>query len=194
VSGWIELATTTVIAVVGLYLANGYRRQSRVRLAEARRSAYAQLWEKTMLAAPTRLEGAEGALRLEERTRLHQDLTNWYYRNGNGMLLDNRTRRIYLDAKHNLTCLSSNTRPDGVLQLLPVRLSEEAKRGCLSMRQLSLLRTQMKVDLAIFGDPYVRHLADHERLFLKNCGVSLYRKPWRKAARGEASQDECKGA
>jgi hypothetical protein len=188
-----ELIATIALGLIGLYLAHGYRRQARLRLAEVRRSAYALLWEETGLAAPTRLEGAgaEGTLSASERQRLYQRLTNWYYRDGNGMLLEQASREIYLTAKHNLTCDSRDLRPDGLLELLPTCLSDDQKRGCLSIRQLSLLRTQMKADLAIFGHPYVRRLADHERLFLKRCGVNLRHRPWRKAARGEEQPDRC---
>jgi hypothetical protein len=116
-----QLAGTLIVGLVGLYLVHSHRRQTRVRLAEARRSAYSQLWEATGLAAPTRLDGhgTAGLLTPDERRRLYQRLTSWYYREGNGMLLESTTRQLYLNAKYNLTCETAQLRPSGLMDLLP---------------------------------------------------------------------------
>lgn len=98
---WLDIAVTFALGLVGLYLAHSYRRQLKVQMADARRSAYSELWEMTGLAAPTRLDdvGPKGALTMQERRILYQRLTSWYYRNGNGMLLETTTRTLYLNAK-----------------------------------------------------------------------------------------------
>ena len=57
----------------------------------------------------------------------------------------------------------------------------ETLRGILSIRQLSLLRTQLKADLAILGDVYTGKLSKHEREFLIGCNFSLDWPPWRSA-------------
>jgi len=192
---WAEFAVGAVVAIIGLYFANNYRRQARVQLAEARRAAYAKLWEITGLAAPTRLdnEGWNGALSEDERTKLYECMTDWYYRNGNGMLLDTATRRVYLEAKHNLICDDEELHPPELVSALPCELTANQRRGCISIRQLSLLRSQMKTDLAIYGEPYVRRLTQHERAFLTYCGISLGQKPWRTAAAGQPDSERCGG-
>ena len=226
---WVNIIVTVILGGIGFYFVHNYSRQMRTQLAEARRTAYAELWEITGLAAPTRLAdgGWRGTLSRQERERLYRDLTTWYYRNGNGMLLDKTTRKLYLDAKHNLTCWPGDIRPQdalapcvtkgvrnlselspsshpltrphayprrvregcdlpgqpgepvfGLLDLFPPDMTEDEKRGCLSIRQLSLLRTQMKTDLAIYGVPWVEGLHLQDRAFLCSNGVRLQRSPW----------------
>jgi hypothetical protein len=183
----IALATAALTAV-GAWLAHSYRRRMRFELAEARRVAYSELWEITGLAAPIRLElrGIAGCLTTSERQDLYQAMTDWYYRNGNGMLLESTTRTVYLDAKHNLVCTSDRLKPQEAWNHIKTELpaDEACIRGVLSIRQLSLLRTQLKSDLAIFGQTFKNQLASHERLFLENCGVDLSAKPWSSASSG----------
>jgi hypothetical protein len=169
-------------------------------------AAPTRLDERTGLAAPTRLDERTGltkakptdALHLSltesERRALFKTLTTWYYTDGNGMLLSKLTRNVYLSTKHNLICDDAYLEPDRLHAWL-VKTKQIPKpgkdncltwqeRGCLSIRQLSLLRTQMKTDLAIYGLPYTGHLAKHEKKFLRGCGVKLWRKPWRAAIGG----------
>lgn len=191
-----NVAASAVVGIAGLYFAYSWRRRSQVELAEARRAAYAELWQITGLAAPTRLQnGACGTLTKDERDRLYEQLTSWYYRSGQGMLLTNHTRQVYLDAKYNLTCADDQLKPNGtaLLATLPAEFTPDQKRGCLSIRQLSLLRTQMKSDLAVYGQPFARTLRQHERDFLRAAKVPLWRKPWRRAMRGPAADDPCQG-
>jgi hypothetical protein len=176
---------TVALTVVGAWLTHNYSRRMRFELAEARRTAYAGLWEITGRAAPTRLDtaGLEGALTKAQRQSLYQALTDWYYNEGAGMLLENTTRNVYLKAKNNLVCAIKQFDPEDALTLLQEDLSvedEEVARGVLSIRQLSLLRTQLKSDLAIYGQTYTKELARHERRFLEACGVDLGAEPWRR--------------
>jgi hypothetical protein len=179
----IALATAS-LAAVGAWLTHGYRRRMRFELAEARRTAYAALWEITGLAAPTRLAtaGLEGALSRDERRSLYRALTDWYYKDGGGMLLENTTRNVYLKAKNNLVCAIDRFEPQEAWTLLKEDLpvDDAAARGVLSIRQLSLLRTQLKSDLAIYGQTYTRQLARHERRFLEECEVDLSAEPWKR--------------
>jgi hypothetical protein len=192
----LTLIATSLIGIAGLYLAHSWRRRSQVELAEARRSAYAALWQITATAAPTRLrpDGA-GTLTTKERKLLFERMTIWYYTDGQGMFLASETREVYLAAKHNLTCPDEKLKPNGVglLARFPAHLTTEQKRGCLSIRQLSLLRTQMKSDLAVYGKPYQGTLRVHEREFLEACDISMRRRPWRTATRGEPSPEPCEG-
>ncbi|MGR6320663.1 hypothetical protein Q2K19_22495 [Micromonospora soli] len=134
-----------------------------------------------------------GLLTLGERQALDRRLMDWYYRDGNGMLLESATHQIFLTAKHNLTCRTSQLRPTGLMELLPETMSGDQKRGCLAIRQLSLLRTQMKVDMAIYGRPYVADLTDHEVAFLRQCRIGLRRRPWRSAIRAVPDREPLGG-
>lgn len=202
-------AAGVALAVVTAILANSYRRRMRLELAEARLEAYGRLYEITGLAAPIRLDlrGDKGSLTPSEREELYRELTTWYYRDGNGMLLEGDTRDVYLTAKHNLLCYDDRFRPatawSSIQEDMPPGQGTEdleTLRGVISIRQLSLLRTQLKRDLAIFGSPYKDTLAKHEQEFLVECGVDLDKPPWKGATRrtarlentqreGEASQE-----
>jgi hypothetical protein len=108
-------------------------------------------------------------------------LTDWYYSNGDGMLLDRTSRSVYLQAKDNLIRSVAGVVPTVAarrIAALDPQQHDEA-HGRLAQRQLSLLRTQLKTDLAIFGTPYGPSLDDEDRKFLKCCGVDLNRKPWK---------------
>lgn len=180
-------AAGAALAVITAILANSYRRRMRLELAEARLQAYGRLHEITGLAAPTRLdlEGTKGALTRAEREALYSELTTWYYRDGNGLLLEGDTREIYLAAKRNLLCTDEQITPASAWSSIQADFSQSAAgedsdvmRGIMSIRQLSLLRTQLKGDLAIFGIPFSGTLASHEREFLVGCGVDPKEPPW----------------
>ena len=177
---WLISFLTLVLTGVGLYLAHNYRRRAKIEVADERRVAYAELWALTQVAAPTLLDmnGPEHVFPEAKRRQLYEAMTDWYYRDGNGMLLEATTRRIYLKAKHNLICPEEKLDPKGLLADLPQEVADDDQRGCLSIRQLSLLRSQMKVDLAIFGLPWVGSLAKHERKFLTECGICLDPNLW----------------
>lgn len=198
---WATVVITLLLGLIAAYLGHNYRRQVRLTLADHRLEAYSKLWELTGLAAPTRLDERTGLVAVDqplsgslsdgERTRLYSEMTTWYYRDGNGMLLGSQTRDLYLKAKHNLVCADGELEPERFRALLlkhelmgnGTNLSE-AERGCYSIRQLSLLRSQMKADLAIYGVPFFGALQDHEKAFLQGCGVNLLRRPWRRAIGG----------
>lgn len=194
-AAWADVILTAILTVAGLWLARSYGRQIRVSLANRRLDAYAALWERTGLAAPVRLDQKIADLEdrpwslflsIPDRRRLYAELTAWYYSDGNGMLLSKQSRSIYLAAKNNLIC------PDRELDPKELRghfecgrgsnwaLTRE-ERGCLSIRQLSLLRAQMKADLAIHGVPFISSLQMHELAFLIGLDVNVLKRPWRYA-------------
>lgn len=198
---WVSVVAPILLTIVGAYFTHSYGRQQRLRLATRRLEAYSKLWEATKVADPHRLDVRAGlvdkvgaldrSLTESERRVLHETLTAWYYTDGNGMLLSKLTRTVYLKAKHNLICDDDHLEPPEFRNLLrnsgwidghePLTWKE---RGCFSIRQLSLLHTQMKTDLAIYGLPFTETLAPHEVEFLRGCRVKLWRKPWRDATRG----------
>jgi hypothetical protein len=75
-------------------------------------------------------------------------MTTWYFREGNGMLLTDETKRMYLLAKRRLGEYAVS--PDSAWR----------HEGVLRIRELSLLRSQMRRDLNIFG---VSYFSDFER-------------------------------
>jgi hypothetical protein len=129
-----------------------------------------------------------------EREQLFQDLTDWYYDDGHGMLLSEETRNIYLKAKENLTCAVDDIEPELLrTRLLAAREQLRATggsqeeivrqldllRGDASIRQLSLLRTSMRGDIAIYTSPYGHDLNPEDKAFLEACGGDPSRPPWR---------------
>src|SRR5947208_13955990 len=93
-----DLIVTAAVAIVGLYLAHSYRRQIALRVAERRLTAYAALWNKMGIATPVRIVpwNVPQPLTAKEREDLFRAFTAWYYEDGNGMLVGDGTRTIYL--------------------------------------------------------------------------------------------------
>jgi hypothetical protein len=93
-----QLVVTSVIALVGLYAANGFRRQQRLKVADTRISAYRALWEVMEPARLTRFseEGWQSAITPSEAVDLRDNMINWYYAGGNGILLTQTTKSLYL--------------------------------------------------------------------------------------------------
>lgn len=56
---------------------------------------------------------------------------------------------------------------------------QEKKRGRLSSRQLSLLRSRMKANLEVYGSTYHNKLDDDAKVLLIWCGEVLSAKVWR---------------
>jgi hypothetical protein len=122
-------------------------------------------------------------LSLGERSELFDSLTDWYYDCGNGMLLAEGTRNIYLKAKANLTCPAEELVP---ASLRDRAAEDDAVRGWASIDQLSLLRTSMRADVRIFTQPYDEELSPDDLAFLEASKVDLDRPPWRDAVRRES--------
>ena len=175
-------AAVTILAAVvgvvltgaGLYFAYNNRRQVQLQITEHRLQAYSGLWSIMRVASPMRT-ATGGALSGDERQRLFEQMTDWYFADGHGMLLESLTREIYLHAKHNLTCSDEELEPPAVAG--STKLSEKV-RADLSISQLSLLRSQMKMDIEVYGVPFHAELDPVEEKFLKLCGANLRRPPW----------------
>jgi hypothetical protein len=182
-------AATVIVTAAGLWFAYSYNRQMALKLSETRLEAYSRLWQLSGVAAPTRLDGwgEDGYLSLEERRALWGAMTDWYYANGDGMLLTATTKDVYLKVKHNLICESSSLDPEGLADRIKKTLPtdhelDDKVRGTLAIRLISLLRTQLKSDLAIYGATYSGKLNNYERFFLIQSGVDLRSRAWAEAA------------
>jgi hypothetical protein len=158
-----ELVTTSAITLTGLYLGYSFHRQQRLKIAEQRIDAYRKLWSLMESAKPSRLDPPEsaGPLSADEARALYDRVTTWYFEDGNGMMLTERTRAMYLEAKRRLGGYSSEGAPDEAREAAGER----------RMRELSLLRTQMKFDLTIYGRFYPDSLDDQDRAFIMECGL-----------------------
>jgi hypothetical protein len=183
---WVGIGVTLILGAVGLYYANSVRRKTRAEVetsvAQKRFDAYARLWAATKAASPTR----KSPLTAVERTDLFDKMTDWYYAEGNGMLLTEQTRNIYLRAKRNLNCPGEELVPDSLAQR--VASEGDTLRGQASIDQLSLLRTSMRADLHINTEPYDQELSHDDVAFLRAAKVDLDTLPWRRALERHAAE------
>jgi hypothetical protein len=185
---WLGIVVTAVLGIAALYYGQSLRRRMRAELeakvAEKRFAAYAALWAKTKRASPMR----DTPLSPEDRSQLFNDLTDWYYDSGHGMLLSEQTRNIYLKAKKNLTCPVEDLEPTSLAER--VALGDDADRSSATIDQLSLLRTSMRSDVQIYTQPYDEELSPEDIAFLEACKVDVDQPPWRDAIpRGSAPSD-----
>jgi hypothetical protein len=192
VTDWAVAGVTAVLGGIGLYFAHSIRRRFRqeiqARVADRRFKAYAALWAETKVAAGIRELTGQGGLSLEERKQLADKLTTWYYERGNGMLLSADTRKIFLEAKHNLIRDIENLTPVSLKERVKGSLKPETEWGMASLRQISLLRNSMRADLAIYASPASptgkqAGLDPGDREFLVACKIDLNRRPWRPSLR-----------
>jgi hypothetical protein len=175
---------TLVVGVATLFFAYNYRRQLGLRTAERRIDAYGELWTAMHVARPTRLEIQGEVVSQSERDELETQMSAWYFTGGSGMLLTQDTRQLYLMAKKNLVVDDAQVRPVAARERiagLATPAERERARGELAMRQLSLLRTQMKADLDIYGRMYGKEPDEEDRAFLRDCGLDPDRRPWRRS-------------
>jgi hypothetical protein len=190
---WSQMIGTVFLGLVGLWLAHNIRRQIRVKLAERRVDAYAQLWSLTAIAIPTRSTPLDAV----ERSTLCGDINRWFFHDGNGIFMPRVTRDLLVAVQHNLICPVGSIKPEALAAQLTELPGEEAerRRGCASIRQVSLLRTQLKVDLSLHAG--FRHLSDIHPVdlaFLRTCGLSPWRQPWRQQRfriAGRAGPNSC---
>ena len=177
----VALAVTTVVTLVGLYFANSLRLRTRAEVesdvASKRFDAYAALWSTMASASPMR----DAPLTKVERVRLFDDFTRWYFEGGNGMLLTEQSRNIYLTAKRNLTCPDGELVPDALAAR--VETGGDDVRGEACKKQLSLLRSSLRADIRIYTDPYDESPSHEDVAFLKACKVKLDEQPWKRALR-----------
>jgi hypothetical protein len=166
-----QFAITSAFAVIGLYLAHSFTRAQRLKIAEQRVEGYRKLWGEMFVARPSRVEAPENKSPLtpEEAADLHGAMTKWYFEDGQGLLLPHDTREMYLAAKQRLGRYASEGE-DG----------DWEQAGNRAMRDLSLLRSQMKSDLKIYGVFYFDSLDEGDRAFLRASGLDPERwgRPW----------------
>ena len=189
----IAAVAVPVVTLIGAYLAYSHRRQIKLRVAEKRLAAYEKLWDKMSFASPVRLARWKAQpLTQEERGKLFDDFVAWYYENGSGMFMDERTRPLYLCVKDNLIRDLEYYQPPSLRLKLEKLAPEEREqaRGYLSIRQLSLLRNRMKADLEVYGLPYHVNLNEDDQALLDYCGEDLSSKPWNGHSQTNTKEDQ----
>jgi len=186
---WSQAIGTVFLGLVGLWLAHNIRRQIRVKLAERRVDAYVQLWRLTAVAVPTRATPLDEV----ERRALCTDMDRWFFDDGNGIFMSRVTRDLFVAVQGNLVCSVGSVKPEALATQLAGLPAEEAerRRGCACIRQVSLLRTQLKVDLSLHvGFRHLSEMHPVDRAFLRTCGLSPWRQPWRQG-RFHAGPNSC---
>lgn len=142
-----QFIITSLVALIGLYLAHSYRRQQRLQIAERRLDAYGELWELMEVARPTRVKDVsvdrEGPLTRDEARRLYREMTHWYFGSGKGLLLPDGTKDLYLKVKARLGAYAEGGD------------SPDDEEGRQRIEELGLLRAQMRLDLDIYTVPYL---------------------------------------
>jgi len=179
---WAQVASTLFVGVVGLWLVHGYRRQARLKLVERQVDAYQKLWILTAPATPERSE----PMSVHERTEMYDAMVRWYFDEGEGIFASASTRALFVGFRSNLVCPRELMEPASLAAELDAMSEVDAdrRRGCVSIRQASILRAQLKADLSLhFGFNYYSDLLPEDRAFLVSCGIPLWRRPWRAGPR-----------
>lgn len=162
-----------LIVVIFGYVLN---RQINLGIAEARLDKYASLWSAMKPTSPMDHKlGRRPPLSPEQREDLYQKMTDWYFDEKGGLVLSAATRGLYLTVKANLICQPVEFKPTS--QQGKAAWNDE--RSHILLRQFSLLRTRMKADLTIYGEPFYDTLTADDRAFLEAAGQDPDRPPWR---------------
>jgi hypothetical protein len=173
-----QLVGTIFLGLVGLWLAYNYRRQVRLKLADRQVDAYMALWKITAIAAHTRTTPLDRA----EQQKLYNEMTRWYHNDANGIFISMRSRNLFLAYQHNLICSIDDMQPAMLAKQLASisKVDAERRRGCMNCRHANLLRNQLKDDLVLHSGfvLYYKSRSD-DRTFLRSCGLSPWRHPWR---------------
>jgi hypothetical protein len=166
-----QFVITTVVAVIGLYLAQSLTRQQRLKIAEQRVRAYRKLWSLMFVARPSRVEPPdnEEPITPQDAAELRKEITKWYFEDGQGMLLPRDTREMYLQVKERLGRYALEDE-DG----------EWKEAGLRVMHELSIFRSQMKSDLDIYGVIYYKKPTRADKEFIRASGLDPGRwgRPW----------------
>lgn len=158
---YVSVAVAGLLTIVGLIVANSYGRQRRLKVSEHRIKPYGQLWA-TMENASSRRIGQDKPLTPTEAETLAQDLRVWYHASdGGGMLLPIPTLKMFFLILDDLDELAK----------MVERPQEARVKGSDCLVHISVLRTQLKIDLDIYDiderGQLEREGMDRQRAFLR---------------------------
>ena len=129
----LQILATLVVGGIGAYFSYNYRVQTRIIVLELRIDAYRKLFAATEVASPTRLGRGTG-LSEQEAKKLGHDIYSWYFENGHGLLMPNRTRR-------HLHWLQRTLQGEPIDDVNPDPM----------LLEVSKLRTMLRQDVGIFS-------------------------------------------
>ncbi len=135
---YMDSVMTALLAIAGLILANSYAQQRRLKIAEDRIGVYQELWRKVEPARASRLR-KDNPLTRKEAEALARSLRCWYHQGGGGILLPIPTLKMFLLILEDLECLTTVVGPAA---------ADELGKACI--HRISILRTQLKIDLDIY--------------------------------------------
>ena len=166
-STWIEALGTLLLGTVGLWAANNYRLGIRASLIERTAKAYSRLWE--IMGNPNTMK----PLNRQERKDLAEKLEAWYFLHGDGHFMPTQTRRLFFKVKNNLTAEPEMIEPTSLRPIFQNNRADlELIFACVTGRQFSLFRTQLKSDLTLHSmTPTFRALTPDESQLLKDCEI-----------------------
>jgi hypothetical protein len=148
-TNFIQASATLVLGVIGLRLAHNYRRQIRAALVLRTAEAFARLWALTgngQLAV-------DGYMDELARKSTAAGMRNWYFEAGDGLYLSAANRTLFFKVLEGLEDSGSiNPRSNKERLARLTAIDRDRSLGCICWRQLSLLRTQLKSDLAVYDE------------------------------------------
>lgn len=166
-SDWIQAVATVILGIIGLTIANNYRRQIRASLVLRTADSFSRLWELTNIRYGSLMD-------TDTRARTAKRFRDWYFGHGDGLYLTAATRKLFFCVIAELEGDIGNIYPDRTRQRLADMNEADQNRhlGCLSPRHMSLLRTQLKNDLAVYKEGMTFHfLREDERELLEECAI-----------------------
>ena len=159
--GVAELVVGSLVGLIGLYLTHSLRRQQSLKIADQRLEAYKPLWQLTKIAGQSVRSRADegGPLTREEGRKLRREMLDWYYVAGNGMFLTKMADDLYTEVDIRLGDYIGG--------------EDDHERAARCMRDFSLLRQQMRLDLkTLCGRPsYRTKLDEDDKKLLENAGI-----------------------
>jgi hypothetical protein len=129
----VEGFTSIAIFAFGSYFAYNYRLQTKLKLLESRIEAYRSLWALTEPASPTRGDRGE-SLPPDAAKAMGRAIYDWYYKDGNGLFMPDRTRQ-HLQKIHQTLQYGEPQPPSGDPQIVA----------------LSQLRSMLRQDVGVFA-------------------------------------------
>jgi hypothetical protein len=190
---WAEAAATLILGIIGLRVANNFRRQARTALTARTAEAHAKLWAITAHCPPT----VQAPLDTNVCLLMAKEMSDWYFESGNGMYLSTKSRKLFFAVLGTLGAEGYSLQPECARVRLDAfsETEREVALACLARREISLLRTQLKTDLAIYSERSTfGHLRSEEVALLKECGILwpfLTRMPARVLASSRSAPNAC---
>jgi hypothetical protein len=166
-----QVVVAVILGLAGLWLGHSYRRNIKQQTTERLLDSYAGLWDVTgKFGSPE----ARGPVEDSTLLQLGVAMDAWYFQDGAGMVLPWRTRELFFAIRNNILGRRDQIKPATMAAELARRSAAAAdpQYQCMIRRQLSLLRTQLKSDLAMYrNDQHVRRLRPDERELLTLCRI-----------------------